>query len=135
MSRRETSLCDIEVSNYNNRSITCCELSVATCALCQRDVCRVHAMHTSGGLLLRADSISVNTAGGNPQDVIWSPGSGQVVPYPQAGMQSPMIRVHLCKGCRQTLNERDIQVALSELYDTFVKTLAAAMTAKGLDAK
>src|SRR5580658_2313704 len=107
MSRRETSLCDIPVTHYNSSDRLCGELSVATCALCRRDVCTRHALHPKGGLLLRADSISVNMAGGNPQDIIWSPGGGQVVPYPQMNDQSPMIRVHLCDGCRRGLNESD----------------------------
>jgi hypothetical protein len=136
MSRRETSLCDIPLSSYGGNAHTCGNLSIATCVLCTRDICTEHAMHPKGGLLLRADSISVNTAGGNLQDIIWSPsGSGQVIPYPQMNHQSPMIRLHLCAGCRRVLGDHEIAESIRELQPIFVKLLAAKMTERGLEAK
>ena len=98
MSRRETELCDIPLTSYGGHAHVCGNLAISTCPLCTRDICTEHAMHPRGGFLLRADSISANVAGGN-QDVIWSAsGSGQIVTYPQMGMQTPMIRMNFCRA-------------------------------------
>lgn len=135
MSRRETDLCDIELSNWSNNSVACPELRIMTCVLCQRDICAKHAMHPKGGVLVRVDSIIPATQPGAQGDLIYSPHAQQISPYPQAGMGSPMLRLNVCAGCRTLLNDHEIGESLRGIEEQLVKFLAAAITAKALETK
>lgn len=134
MSRRETTLCDVEISNYGG-SVTCPRVAVIVCVLCKRDICTAHLLHHSGGLLVRADSIVPGTVGNNSQDMIYAPHANQQQTYPQVNMQTPMFRLQVCIGCRSALNDRDIDSALDGVKDQFVKQLAGVMAAKALETK
>jgi hypothetical protein len=135
MSKRETDLCDVELSSWDGNAVTCPDLRIMTCVLCQRDICAKHAMHPKGGVLVRADSIVPSGQPGANTDVIYGPGSGQIAPYPQAGMGSPMLRLNICIGCRSVLHDHDIGEALRGVEKQLVQFLAAAMTAKALETK
>lgn len=135
MSRRETTLCDVEISNYGG-SVTCPRVAVIVCVLCKRDICTAHLLHHNGGLLVHADSIVPGAVNSNNQDMIYVSNSSQTQQtYPQVNMQMPMFRLQVCVGCRHALNDRDIDSALDGIKDQFIKQLAASIAAKALETK
>jgi len=132
VSKRETTLCDINVSSFKGNIIICDELSIATCALCRNDMCSKHALHPKGGVLLRADTIVPNGTVGQQQDLVYAPHAQQQTPYPQVNLNTPMIRLNICRGCRDGLTDTEISEALRAVEGQFVKLLAASMSAKAL---
>jgi hypothetical protein len=47
-------------------------------------------------------------------------------------LNTPMVRLSVCSGCRAGLNDNEIYDALKAIQDQFIKLLAAAMSAKAL---
>lgn len=140
MSKRESVLCDIPLSNWNKEDALCFRLAIGACVLCHRDMCEEHAMHKYGGIVLRVDSITpangAAMANGPVQDFIYEPQLPQKRPYPQVGLQDvPHRRLNVCLGCRSVLQPQDFNDAVEAVLEAFRQALAAAMTARGLEAK
>jgi hypothetical protein len=123
MSMRDAMLCDVE--SWNN--IKCGGLRIATCGLCKRDICAEHTLHPLGGVILKAETYVLDKA--SRQDMLYGAGTNGGVPNPS---ELPKTRIHICTSCRSSFSTNDIQKALEDTVDAFVKLLAAKLVEKTL---
>jgi hypothetical protein len=137
MSKREAVLCDVTdpkwVTTDAGRGkgcevpIACDNLSIDTCVLCGRDYCADHALHPKRGLILRAESLTIESVAGSvPMERAYGTDSNGRVPA------APFCRIGICRPCRDALSDSLIRAALDETAKHFTGLIAAALAAKAL---
>jgi hypothetical protein len=137
MSERKARLCDVEESRWSsvgNKTtlISCDNVAVSKCVLCDRDACAAHTMHPQGGLKLKLESIGLDTTVVPSRDIPF--GANPQNPQNQPGAYPVAVRISVCSSCWASVHD-DFSDALESIRDNLVSWLRAKLAERSLTAK
>jgi hypothetical protein len=134
MSERKARLCDIEQSQWHSNLnkttlVSCNAMAASKCVLCDRDACAVHTMHPKGGLVLKLESIGLDTSMLPALDVPY--GADPSNPHNSPGAAPTSVRISVCSECWKS-SAHDFGRLLEDVKGDLVSRLRAKLTEKSL---